>query len=252
MIVQNMKGTNLYNKYAIRSVGIIKEKKIEKQLSLFPYYCNQTIPRIKFINVSKTLSGTSIYLEAKGIFTLLYPNYTGMDSVSPIVKGVCETFTKHYKDNDTLNREYYFISEIGFEIFDLEGNARTFICDLLELEEDGFNFKVSEILKEENNDTIKPLKYMLGITKDDGNYVEPFVKTLELNNIKIHKGDFEHVLMAKKNTQNMSDSSDTKVSYKLFAYKGIGGWGVITVPELISDKFYAFCVEKEWRYFQFR
>lgn len=51
----------------------------------------------------------------------------------------------------------------------------------------------------------------------------------------------------------MSDSSDTKVSYKLFAYKGIGGWGgVITVPELISDKFYAFCVEKEWRYFQFR
>lgn len=124
-----MKGTNLYNKYAIRSVGIIKEKKIEKQFSLFPYYCNRTIPRIKFINVSKTLSGTSIYLEAKGIFTLLYPNYTGMDSVSPIVKGV---------------------------------------------------------------------------------------------------------------------------SYKLFAYKGIGGWGVITVPELISDKFYAFCVEKEWRYFQFR
>lgn len=50
----------------------------------------------------------------------------------------------------------------------------------------------------------------------------------------------------------MSDSSDTKVSYKLFAYKGIGGWGLITVPELISDKFYAFCVEKEWRYFQFR
>ena len=205
MIVQNMKGTNLYNKYAIRSVGIIKEKKIEKQLSLFPYYCNRTIPRIKFINVSKTLSGTSIYLEAKGIFTLLYPNYTGMDSVSPIVKGVCETFTKHYKDNDTLNREYYFISEIGFEIFDLEGNARTFICDLLELEEDGFNFKVSEILKEENNDTIKPLKYMLGITKDDGNYVEPFVKTLELNNIKIHKSDFEHVLMAKKNTQNATN-----------------------------------------------
>lgn len=66
-----MKGTNLYNKYAIRSVGIIKEKKIEKQLSLFPYYCKRTIPRIKFINVSKTLSGTSIYLEAKGIFTLL-------------------------------------------------------------------------------------------------------------------------------------------------------------------------------------
>lgn len=46
---------------------------------------------------------------------------------------------------------------------------------------------------------------MLGITKDDGNYVEPFVKTLELNNIKIHKGDFEHVLMAKKNTQNATN-----------------------------------------------
>ncbi len=200
-----MKGTNLYNKYAIRSVGIIKEK-IEKQLSLFPYCCKRT--RIKFINVSKTLSGTSIYLEAKGIFTLLYPNYTGMDSVFPIVKGVCETFTKHYKNNDTFNREYYFISEIGFEIFDLKGNARTFICDLLELEEDGFNFKVSEILKEknnDNNDTIKPLKYMLGITKDNGNYVEPFVKTLELNDIKIHEGDFEHVLMTEKNTQNATN-----------------------------------------------
>ena len=143
-----MKGTNLYNIYAIRSVGIIKEKKIEKQFPLFSYGCMRTITRIKFINVSKTLSGTSIYLEAKGLFTLLYPNYDGMDSVSPIVKGVCETFTKYYKDNDTLNREYYFISEIGFEIFDLKGNARTFICDLLELEKDGFNFKVSEILKE--------------------------------------------------------------------------------------------------------
>ena len=204
-----MKGTNLYNIYAIRSVGIIKEKKIEKQFPLFSYGCMRTITRIKFINVSKTLSGTSIYLEAKGIFTLLYPNYDGMDSVSPIVKGVCETFTKYYKDNDTLNREYYFISEIGFEIFDLKGNARTFICDLLELEKDGFNFKVSEILKEKNNDnnndTIKPLKYMLGITKDDGNYVEPFVKTLELNDIKIHKGDFEHVLMSEKNTQNATN-----------------------------------------------
>lgn len=204
-----MKGTNLYNIYAIRSVGIIKEKKIEKQFPLFSYGCMRTITRIKFINVSKTLSGTSIYLEAKGLFTLLYPNYDGMDSVSPIVKGVCETFTKYYKDNDTLNREYYFISEIGFEIFDLKGNARTFICDLLELEKDGFNFKVSEILKEKNNDnnndTIKPLKYMLGITKDDGNYVEPFVKTLELNDIKIHKGDFEHVLMSEKNTQNATN-----------------------------------------------
>lgn len=46
--------------------------------------------------------------------------------------------------------------------------------------------------------------------------------------------------------------SNTKVSYKQFAYKGIEGWGLITIPELISDKFYAFRVGKEWRYFQFR
>lgn len=50
----------------------------------------------------------------------------------------------------------------------------------------------------------------------------------------------------------MSDSSNSEVSFKLFAYKGIEGWGLITVPEVINDNVYAFCVIKEWRYFQFR
>lgn len=50
----------------------------------------------------------------------------------------------------------------------------------------------------------------------------------------------------------MSDSSNSEVSFKLFAYKGIAGCGPITVPEVINDSVYSFCVSKDWRYFQFR
>lgn len=50
----------------------------------------------------------------------------------------------------------------------------------------------------------------------------------------------------------MSDSSNSEVSFKLFAYKGIAGCGLITVPEVINDSVYSFCVSKDWRYFQFR
>jgi hypothetical protein len=50
----------------------------------------------------------------------------------------------------------------------------------------------------------------------------------------------------------MSDSSNSEVSFKLFAYKGIAECGPITVPEVINDSVYSFCVSKDWRYFQFR
>lgn len=44
MIVQNMKGTNLYNKYAIRSVGIIKEKRLR-----INFHCSLIIVSEQFL-----------------------------------------------------------------------------------------------------------------------------------------------------------------------------------------------------------
>lgn len=50
----------------------------------------------------------------------------------------------------------------------------------------------------------------------------------------------------------MNDSSDTKVSYKLFAYKGIECMGIVTIKTVINDNntfFIEVCGER--KYFQF-
>ena len=41
----------------------------------------------------------------------------------------------------------------------------------------------------------------LGITTNIESYIEPFIKCLKLNDIEIQKGDFEHILMSKKNAK---------------------------------------------------
>ena len=64
--------------------------------------------------------------------------------------------------------------------------------------------KIKEVKIKEENDyqyEIEPLKYSLGITTNIESYIEPFIKCLKLNDIEIQKGDFEHILMSKKNAK---------------------------------------------------
>lgn len=49
----------------------------------------------------------------------------------------------------------------------------------------------------------------------------------------------------------MSDSSDTKASYKLFAYKSIESVGLITITTVISNNIYCIRTNGECKYFQF-
>lgn len=178
-----MEDYKIFEEYAIRKVRVI-EKKEKKNIRLFPYITEAQSTETRFINVYRQAFSCYCEIYASGLFLFR----SGLDNPEKekfLIRDICNSLT----ELDHIS--FRFCSDIGFEILDSKGNIRTFVCELAPIENDNsFCFKVREILKQKENDVIKLLKHMLGITKDDRNYVESFMKTLKLNDIEIQKGKF--------------------------------------------------------------
>lgn len=176
-----MEDWKLLEEYAVRKLNFIEVETQEKAIRQFPYITEVKYKVTKLLNVY--VNDNDVLCE--NLFKISFNKGTNLQNLRKMVEGICDSLDiQGYT-------QYNFVSDNGFEILDSKEDIRRFIYELIQIKDRGeFYFKVSEILRHEKNDVIKPLKCMLGVTKDDHNYVEPFMKTLALNDIKIQKGKF--------------------------------------------------------------
>lgn len=191
----------LLNVYAIRKLMLIEKIK-------FNWYVLNRIDRRDLIKVNLSETSSSQFFQADNNTFMFLLNSAIPENNTTIVEGLCNLFTEQYRIKNRKDRfqyKYNFITDKAFEFFDSKGVNRTFLYTLEFSKEQKMSFiKIKEVKIKEENDyqyEIEPLKYSLGITTNIESYIEPFIKCLKLNDIEIQKGDFEHILMSKKNAK---------------------------------------------------
>lgn len=176
-----MEDCKILDEYAVRKINFIEMETQEKAIRQIPFFTEVKYKTTRLVNVY--VNDKNIY--APPLFKVSLGKNVKLQSLRKMLEGICDSL-------DIQNYiQYNFVTDNGFEILDSKGNIRRFIYSLIEIKDRAeFYFEVSEILDQKENDVISPLKNMLGLTKNDNNYVDSFMKTLKLNDIEIQKGKF--------------------------------------------------------------